>query len=88
MSRFHNLRIPRLNYIRTHFTVSLSLKVCIGPIFEKKLESLFSEGGERVREFVREISFENWTNAHFKGKIYGEMCSNIAEPWNAKIVKA
>lgn len=56
--------------------------------FQKELESLLSEGGERVKQFVSEIPFENWTNAHFKGNRYGEMCSNIAESWNSKIVKA
>ena len=50
------------------------------------MESLLSEGGQKV--FLRDIPKEHWYSAFFDDQRYGEMFSNVAESWNAKIVKA
>ena len=56
--------------------------------FEREMESLLSEGGQKVRDFLSEIPKEHWCNAFFEGQRYGKMFSNVAESWNAKIVEA
>ncbi|KAL7235837.1 hypothetical protein ACSBR1_019178 [Camellia fascicularis] len=38
--------------------------------------------------FLRSLSYENWSDADFEGKHYGEMYSNIAESFNSWIREA
>lgn len=44
------------------------------------------EGGAVMRDFLKTLPKENWAAAHFPGPKYGEMCSNVAESFNAWIV--
>ena len=53
--------------------------------FEEKLKSLREEGGKIVQDWVDKVPIEHWANAYFARKRYGEMCSNVAESFNAKI---
>ena len=38
-----------------------------------------------MQRFLQALPKENWTNAYFPGTKYGEMCSNVAESFNAWI---
>ena len=38
--------------------------------------------------FLDNLPYENWANAHFKGKHYSDMTSNAVESFNAWIIKA
>ncbi|KAF9589688.1 hypothetical protein IFM89_027216 [Coptis chinensis] len=48
-------------------------------------EKLKKYGGLPVQRFLTDIRLENWANAYFRG--YGEMCSTLAECFNAWITK-
>ncbi|XP_048442102.1 uncharacterized protein LOC125478229 [Pyrus x bretschneideri] len=54
--------------------------------FEMHLRTLMEEGGAVMRDFLKTLPKENWAAAHFPGPKYGEMCSNVAESFNAWIV--
>ncbi|CAL8169562.1 unnamed protein product [Prunus armeniaca] len=54
--------------------------------FEMHMRTLKEEGGAVIREFLKNLPKENWSAAYFPGKKYGEMCSNVAESFNAWIV--
>ena len=56
--------------------------------FDREMESLLREVGQKVRDFLSNILKENWCNVFFLGQRYGEMYSNVAESWNSKIVEA
>ena len=49
---------------------------------------LLKEGGQRVKDFVKDIPVQNWCNAFFRGQRYGEMSSSLAESWNKMINEA
>lgn len=53
--------------------------------FNEKLSKLVEEGGNKVKDFLADCPFKNWTNAHFQGQRYGEMWSNVAESFNSWI---
>ncbi|KAG5544768.1 hypothetical protein RHGRI_017271 [Rhododendron griersonianum] len=55
--------------------------------FKKALDELCTIGGASVKNFVESLPVENWANAYFKGKRYGEMTSNAAESFNNQILK-
>ncbi|KAF9587911.1 hypothetical protein IFM89_006165 [Coptis chinensis] len=48
---------------------------------------LKKHGGLPVQRFLTNIRLENWANAYFHGARYGEMCSTLAECFNAWITK-
>ena len=54
----------------------------------KRLDSLIKKGGQRVRDFVKDIPIQHWVNAVFPGQRYGEKCSSLAESWNKMIDEA
>ncbi|KAL7209198.1 hypothetical protein ACSBR1_030856 [Camellia fascicularis] len=56
--------------------------------FHFKLNELKSEGGDIVQVFLRSLPYENWSDAYFAGKRYGEMYSNVAESFNSWIREA
>lgn len=58
------------------------------PSFHRKLNALKAEGGQVVQEFLKTLPFQNWANAYFPGKRYGEMYSNVAECFNNWIDEA
>ncbi|KAF9600736.1 hypothetical protein IFM89_011423 [Coptis chinensis] len=53
--------------------------------FQDKLAELKRIGGAKIEEFLVKIPFEHWANAWFQGCRYGEMCSTLAEFFNAWI---
>ncbi|KAF9600824.1 hypothetical protein IFM89_013059 [Coptis chinensis] len=53
--------------------------------FQDKLAELKRIGGTKIEEFIVKIPFEHWANACFQGCRYGEMCSTLAECFNAWI---
>ncbi|KAG5532375.1 hypothetical protein RHGRI_026866 [Rhododendron griersonianum] len=55
--------------------------------FKKALDELCTVGGASVKNFVESLPVENWANAYFKGKRYGDMTSNAAESFNNQILK-
>ncbi|XP_050379429.1 protein FAR1-RELATED SEQUENCE 6-like [Argentina anserina] len=68
--------------------VSLFNNCAYAPTKEQFVEELgkFKKvGGERANQFLKTLPDENWSNAYFPGKRYGEMCSNIAESFNSWI---
>ncbi|KAF9610627.1 hypothetical protein IFM89_023702 [Coptis chinensis] len=46
-------------------------------------EKLKKHGGLPVQRFLIDIRLENWANAYFCSARYGEMCSTLAEYFNA-----
>ncbi|KAK9277119.1 hypothetical protein L1049_006658 [Liquidambar formosana] len=56
--------------------------------FEEKLSELLAEGKDQVQFFLDDYSFQCWENAYFQRQRYSEMCSNIAESFNAWIKEA
>ncbi|KAH7841988.1 hypothetical protein Vadar_000202 [Vaccinium darrowii] len=56
--------------------------------FEEAIQELYTVGGAKAKNFVESLPRENWANAYFKGKRYGEMCSNAAESFNKWILEA
>ncbi|KAI8539211.1 hypothetical protein RHMOL_Rhmol09G0163700 [Rhododendron molle] len=70
--------------------VYLSNDVAHAPMvltFKKALNELCTVGGASVKKFVESLPLENWANAYFKGKRYGEITSNAAESFNNQILK-
>ena len=57
-------------------------------IYHEKLEALTCEGGQKVKDFVKDIPVQHWCNAFFEGQRYGEMASSLAESWNKTIDEA
>ncbi|KAL7180346.1 hypothetical protein ACSBR1_043537 [Camellia fascicularis] len=53
--------------------------------FHFKLNELKREGGDIVSVFLRSLPYENWSDAYFERKRYGEMYSNVAESFNSWI---
>ncbi|XP_004301910.1 PREDICTED: uncharacterized protein LOC101295532 [Fragaria vesca subsp. vesca] len=51
--------------------------------FAKELSRFKKVGGKIAIKFLASLPDENWSNAYFPGKRYGEMCSNIAESFNS-----
>ncbi|KAI5335030.1 hypothetical protein L3X38_025163 [Prunus dulcis] len=51
--------------------------------FEMHMRTLKDESGAVIREFLKILPKENWSAAYFPGKKYGEMCSDVAESFNA-----
>ena len=41
-----------------------------------------------MKDFINRLPKDRWANAYFRGHGYGELYSNVAESWNAKIVEA
>ncbi|KAH7856791.1 hypothetical protein Vadar_005612 [Vaccinium darrowii] len=56
--------------------------------FEEAIQELYIVGGAKAKNFVESLPRENWANAYFQGKRYGEMCSNAAESFNKWILEA
>lgn len=56
--------------------------------FEEAIQELYTVGGAKAKNFVESLPRENWANAYFQGKRYGEMCSNAAESFNNWILEA
>ncbi|CAL8162558.1 unnamed protein product [Prunus armeniaca] len=54
--------------------------------FNHHMKKLQKDGGTTILEFLDTIPNENWSNAFFPGKKYGEMCSNLVEWFNSWIV--
>ncbi|KAF5176244.1 Mudr family transposase [Thalictrum thalictroides] len=50
-------------------------------------DMLLAANNKSVNEFFGRAPVEHWANAYFRGSRYGNMCSNIAESFNAMIVK-
>jgi len=49
---------------------------------------MFKEiGGVDADYFLRDKPYDHWMDLFFKGKRYGEYCSNIAESFNSWILK-
>ncbi|KAH7854755.1 hypothetical protein Vadar_017456 [Vaccinium darrowii] len=55
--------------------------------FDALLTQLKEEGGDRVQCFLQNLSKEHWCHAHFPGKRYSELTSNIVECFNSWIRK-
>ncbi|KAL6226245.1 hypothetical protein ACLB2K_000208 [Fragaria x ananassa] len=51
--------------------------------FAEELSRFKKVGGKIAIKFLASLPDENWSNAYFPGKKYGEMCSNIAESFNS-----
>ncbi|KAL6129949.1 hypothetical protein ACLB2K_068331 [Fragaria x ananassa] len=51
--------------------------------FAEELSRFKKVGGKIAIKFLASLPDENWSNAYFPGKRYGEMCSNIAESFNS-----
>ncbi|KAH7859388.1 hypothetical protein Vadar_000470 [Vaccinium darrowii] len=56
--------------------------------FEEAIQELYTVGGAKAKNFVESLPRENWANAYFQGKRYGEMCLNAAESFNKWILEA
>ncbi|KAH7860114.1 hypothetical protein Vadar_009518 [Vaccinium darrowii] len=56
--------------------------------FEEAMQELYTVGGAKAKNFVESLPRENWANAYFQGKRYGEMCSNAPESFNKWILEA
>ena len=57
-------------------------------LYVAKMGLLLKEGGQRVKDFVKDIPVQNWCNAFFRGQRYGEMSSSLAESWSKMINEA
>ncbi|KAH7835025.1 hypothetical protein Vadar_022164 [Vaccinium darrowii] len=55
--------------------------------FDALLTQLKEEGRDRVQCFLQNLSKEHWCHAHFPGKRYSELTSNIVECFNSWIRK-
>ena len=58
--------------------------MCICPergIYHEKLEALTCEGGQKVKDFVKDIPVQHRCNAYLEGQHYKEMASSLAESW-------
>lgn len=62
-------------------------KVATESEFNTALEEFKEVGGHYATDFLRNLPTERFANAHFPGPRYGELCSNVAESFNAWIVK-
>ncbi|XP_070668839.1 uncharacterized protein [Malus domestica] len=68
---------------------NLVQKCCYAPsqlVFDQEMKTLIKDGGTIIQKFFQNTPKENWSNAYFRGKKYGEMCSNIAESFNSWIL--
>ncbi|XP_048438006.1 uncharacterized protein LOC125476209 [Pyrus x bretschneideri] len=68
---------------------NLFQKCCYAPsqlVFDQEMKTLIKDGGTIIQKFLQNTPKENWSNAYFRGKKYGEMCSNIAESFNSWIL--
>lgn len=52
----------------------------------KRMYANIKKRDVRVWEYLEEIGVQHWSRAHFKGKIYNLMSSNIAESLNKALV--
>ncbi|XP_026430916.1 uncharacterized protein LOC113328037 [Papaver somniferum] len=53
--------------------------------FDQGMQKLKDMGCDGLHKFLSEIPVECWSNAHWLGCHYGDMCSNIAESFNSWI---
>ncbi|XP_012836319.1 PREDICTED: uncharacterized protein LOC105956952 [Erythranthe guttata] len=53
--------------------------------FDVHIKEFIETGGTRIRNFLADLPYNNWTCAHFEGNRYGQMASSVAESWNMKI---
>ncbi|KAI5334869.1 hypothetical protein L3X38_025002 [Prunus dulcis] len=71
-------------------TGNMEIKKCayapIEEAFNHHMKKLQKDGAKTIWEFLDTIHNENWSNAIFPGKKYGDMCSNLAECFNSWIV--
>ncbi|KAH7843974.1 hypothetical protein Vadar_023028 [Vaccinium darrowii] len=51
-------------------------------IFDNLIAELKEGGGDKVISFLRNLPNDNWCHAHFPGKRYGELTSNLVECFN------
>ncbi|XP_028067469.1 uncharacterized protein LOC114270220 [Camellia sinensis] len=54
-------------------------------LFNELFEEFKGRCGRSVEKFLEDLPNECWCNAHFQGKRYGEMCTNVAESFNSWI---
>ncbi|KAM2104908.1 hypothetical protein ACFX1R_015463 [Malus domestica] len=68
---------------------NLFQECCYAPsqlVFDQEMKTLIKDGGTIIQKFLQNTPKENWSNAYFRGKKYGEMCSNIAQSFNSWIL--
>lgn len=53
--------------------------------FDVAFAKLKATGGIRILRFLKDCPKENWANAYFPMRRYGQMTSNGCESWNAQI---
>lgn len=53
--------------------------------FDNCYKQLLDCGGEKILKFLSEVPKENWSNAYFEGRRFGQMTSNSCESWNSQI---
>ncbi|KAL7264258.1 hypothetical protein ACSBR1_002251 [Camellia fascicularis] len=51
--------------------------------FNHKVEQFHKSGRSVASEFLTNAHPQHWSNAFFRGRRYGEMCSNAAESFNS-----
>ncbi|KAL7163931.1 hypothetical protein ACSBR2_039943 [Camellia fascicularis] len=56
--------------------------------FNQKVQRFQESGWGVVTKFLETTHSEHWANSFFRGKRYGEMCSNVAESFNSWIREA
>ena len=54
--------------------------------FTKYIGELESIGGDEIKDFLKSLPPKNYSNAHFLGNRYGDLCSNVAESFNSWIL--
>ncbi|XP_028091988.1 uncharacterized protein LOC114292280 [Camellia sinensis] len=50
--------------------------------FSEKIDAFIQSGRHIAINFLQDLEPHRWANAYFRGKRYGEMCSNAAESFN------
>jgi len=61
--------------------------VCRISSFNRFMKELKDVGGRDIEDFLKELHPKHWANAHFPGKRYGELSSNVAESFNSWVLR-